>query len=130
MTITSKQKTVLAIALTTLGAIAPAFFSYLQATQETRAKYRQSHNETERSYDALAASVKDLQEAMLIQHDYVVKLEGQIAALTAILAQRPTSSELSGLRLGTVPELPKLERPPARPELPAPPDFEVVQMKR
>ena len=130
MTTTSKQKTVLAIVIAVLGAV-PALFSYLQATQETRAKYRQSHSETEKSYEALAASVKDLQQAMLVQHDYVVKLEGQVAVLTSIIAHQPVpTSTASGLRLSSPPSLPKLERPPARPELPAPPDFEVVQMKR
>lgn len=122
----TKQKTVLAIVIGAIVAIAPSFFSYLQARQEIREKYAENHNEAARGYDTLVASVKDLQKTALEQHDYIVKLEGQLVAMTGFLAQ--LSSSAGGMRMGSQPAtLPKLEKPPTRPELPAPPDFDVAQ---
>lgn len=122
---TPRQKTVLAIVLGALVAIAPSFFSYLQARQEIREKYKQGRDEAANGYDALVASVKELQKTALDQHDYVVKLEGQISALTAVISQLSAASP--GLRMGSSP-LPRLETPPSRPNLPAPPsDFDVAQ---
>lgn len=126
MTVTTKQKTVLAIVIGAIVAIAPSFFSYLQARQEIREKYAENHNEAARGYDTLVASVKDLQKTALEQHDYIVKLEGQLVAMTSFLAQLSASPN-GGLRMGSQPTLPKLEKPPTRPELPAPPDFDTAQ---
>lgn len=123
MPVSSKQKTVLAILVGALVAIAPSFFGYLQARQEIREKYKQSYVETETSYETLVTSVKDLQKTALEQHDYIVKLEGQIATLTSVIAQLSP-----GLRMGA--PLPKLDKPPMRPDLPAPPDFATAQMAR
>lgn len=125
MAVSSKQKTVLAILVGALVAIAPSFFSYLQARQEIREKYKQNHVETETSYETLVTSVKDLQKTALEQHDYIVKLEGQIATLTNVIARLP-----SGPRVNTSLPLPKLDKPPTRPDLPAPPDFATAQMAR
>ena len=108
----SKQKTVLAIVLTAVVAIAPSFFSYLQASREISARYAENHREAANGYDALAAAVKDLQKTVLEQHDYSVKLEGQVDLLTSVLSQL---APRSALRTGSEP------RTPARPELPAPP---------
>jgi hypothetical protein len=126
--VTSRQKTALAIVLGALVAIAPSFFGYLQARQEIREKYQQGRDEAVNGYETLVVSVKDLQKTALEQHDYVVKLEGQLVALTSILAQLSTATP--GLRMGAASPLPKLEKPPTRPNLPAPPDFDVVRMKR
>jgi hypothetical protein len=123
---TTRQKTVLAIVLGSIVAIAPSFFGYLQATQEMRQKYKQGRDETENGYETLVAAVKDLQKAALEQHDYVVKLEGQITMLTSFITAFSTTT--SGFRMSG--SLPKLEKPPLRPDLPAPPDFDAVQAKR
>jgi len=120
---TPRQKTALAIVLGALVAIAPSFFGYLQATQEMRQKYKQGRDETEHGYETLVVAVKDLQKTALAQHDYVIKLEGQITMLVSVLGHLPVTP---GLRMGSGP-LPTLEKPPLRPELPAPPDFDVVQ---
>ena len=126
--ITSKQKTVLAIVLTAIVAIAPSFFGYLQARQEIAEKYKQGRGEAANSYETLAASLKDLQTASFAQHDYIVKLEGQITMLTRVVAQLATATP--GLRMTAPPTLPTLEKPPLRPDLPAPPDFDMVQMRQ
>lgn len=127
MPVTAKQKTVLAIVVGALVAIAPSFFGYLQARQEIREKYAENHNEAEAGYQALVESVKNLQKTALEQHDYIVKLEGQLETLTTVLTQ--LSSTTTSLRMGS--GLPKLEKPPIRPNLPAPPDnFDAAQMKR
>jgi len=139
---TSQQKTVLAIVLATVGAIAPAFFGYLQATQETREKYRQSRKEASNGYEVLVTSVKSLQTTVTEQHDYIVKLQGQVDLLTRVLS---TSAGLRMTGTGTgsgsgsgstdVPvaaaDLPKLDAPPDLPPLPAPPPtFATAQMAR
>lgn len=124
---TTKQKTVLAIVLTAIVAITPSFFGYLQARQEIAAKYKQGRGEAAHSYETLVASLKDLQTASLAQHDYIVKLEGQLSMLTRVITQITTST--SGLRMTALPALPALDKPPLRPNLPAPPDFDVVQMR-
>jgi hypothetical protein len=121
---TPRQKTALAIVLGALVAIAPSFFSYLQATQEMRQKYKQGRDETEHGYETLVVAVKDLQKTALAQHDYIIKLEGQITTLVNVLGHLPAAA---GLRMGSGPPLPTPERPPLRPELPAPPDFDAVQ---
>jgi hypothetical protein len=124
----SRQKTVLAIVLTALVTIAPSFFSYLQARQALREKYKQSRDEAVNGYETLATSVKSLQNAVLEQHDYAAKLEGQITLLTSILAQLSTATP--GLRMSAGSSLPRLEKPPTRPNLPAPPNFDAAQMER
>lgn len=121
---TTRQKTVLAIVLGSLVAIAPSFFGYLQATQEMRQKYKQGRDETEKGYETLVAAVKDLQKTALAQHDYIVKLEGQITTVVSVLGHL---SVTPGLRMGSGPPLPTPEKPPLRPELPAPPNFNAVQ---
>lgn len=127
MPVTTRQKTVLAIIVGALVAVAPSFFGYLQARQEIREKYAANHEEAAQGYDTLVVSVKDLQKTALEQHDYIVKLEGQITLLTNVLTQLSTST--TSLRMGN--GLPKLEKPPGRPNLPAPPDdFNAAQMKR
>ncbi len=118
MEISSKQKTGLAIVLGAAVAIAPAFFGYLQTSQEIRAKYAENHRDAAGGYDALAAAVKDLQAAALEQHDYIVKLEGQIVILTGVLT-RQLAAAGGPLRMQST--LPSLDKPPARPDLPAPP---------
>jgi hypothetical protein len=125
----TRQKTVLTIVIGAIVAIAPSFFGYLQARQEIREKYAQSHDEAAKGYTILVESVKGLQQTVLEQHDYTVKLEGQLTALTSVLAQWSASSP--GLRMGNGRPLPAAEKPPARPELPAPPaDFTAAQQMR
>src|SRR5262245_57013831 len=81
------QKTVLAIVLGAIVAIAPSFFSFLQARQEIREKSAENHAESAQGDETLVAAVKDLQKTVLEQHDYVVKLEGQNTTLTNVLGQ-------------------------------------------
>jgi len=135
VTVTAKQKTVLAIIVGALVAIAPSFFTYLQTSQEIREKYRQNRAEAGNGYEALAASVKDLQKTALAQHDYIVKLEGQLVLLVNLVTKLPTGSgagSASGpVAHASVMPVPVIELPPPRPDLPAPPEsFDVAQMKR
>lgn len=129
MPVTPKQKTALAIVLGALVTIAPSFFTYLQARQEIREKYHQTHTEASNGYDALAASVKDLQNTLLEQHDYIVKLQGQVALLTAFLSSGSPSLRMgSGSGSAAVANLPETPTPPNLKPLPAPPaDFDVAQ---
>jgi hypothetical protein len=124
----TRQKTVLAIVIGAVVAIAPSFFGYLQARQEIREKYTQGHVEAAAGYTTLVESVKGLQKTALEQHDYIVKLEGQLTALTGVLTQLATSTP--GFRMTVSRPLPVAEKPPARPELPAPPDFAGAQGAR
>src|SRR5690349_6218289 len=123
MTVTPKQKTILTIVLGAVVAIAPAFFGYLQASQETREKYQQSRHEASNGYDALVKSVKDLQASVTEQHDYIVKLQGQVDLLTRALSAaaglRMTGSGTGSASVAT--ELPTLDKPPELHDLPAPP---------
>jgi hypothetical protein len=145
---TPKQKTLAMILSGALVAVAPSFFGYLQARQEIREKYRKSHAEAEAGYAALADSVKELQTVATTQHDYIVKLEGQVSVLT-VLAQatpaadptphtgthpvRPTGHGTgTGGGIAKRSDVPKLDKPPPRPNFNEPPnDFGgAVQMKR
>lgn len=131
MTVTSKQKTILAIVLGAVVAIAPSFFSYLQARQEIREKYRQNRAEATVGYDVLVTSIKDLQRTVTEQHDYIVKLQGQVTLITDALS--PSSLRMMGSGAGSTATaaLPTLEAPPELPSLPAPPpDFSTAQMAR
>lgn len=116
-----RQKTVLTIVIGAIVAITPSFFSYLEARQEIREKYGQSHDEAASGHDALASSVSELQKTVLEQHDYVVKLEGQVEALTRVVTQLAASTGRA---------LPTLDKPPGRPRLAAPPNFEAAAAKR
>ena len=124
MPVTTKQKTALAIIVGAVVTIAPTFFGYLKARDEIAAKREESRSEAEAGYRALSESVKGLQKTALEQHDFTVKLEAQIGMLVTVLAQPPGSGSGGSMRLTS---LPTIEPTPARPELPAPPDFDVAQ---
>ena len=61
-----------------LIAVTPSLLGYMQNRDEIKAKYAQSQTNASSSYDALAASVKELQAATKEQHDYSVKLQAQL----------------------------------------------------
>ena len=122
MPVTTKQKTALAIIVGAVVTIAPTFFGYLKARDEIAVKREESRAEAEASYKTLSEAVKGLQKTALEQHDFTVKLEAQIGMLVTVLARPPGSG--SGIRLTS---LPTIEPTPARPELPAPPEFDVAQ---
>jgi len=128
----SKQKTALAIVVGAIVTITPSVLSYMQARDEVAAKRAESHEEAEASYKALSDTVKALQKNALEQHDYIVKLDGQLATLVSVLSQWPTNapgagSGSAGMRMTAHPPLPTIEPPPGRPDLPAPPDFTMAQ---
>jgi hypothetical protein len=120
-----KQKTIAAIVAGVLVAVAPSFFAYLQARQEIRSKYNTTHANAEAGYDTLVLSVEKLQQALIEQHDHVVKLEGQVFVLTSILpALMPTRGPASTtMKIGMPPQLPINPRP----EFPPAPDFDAIQ---
>jgi hypothetical protein len=134
MPVTAKQKTVLAIVLTAVVAIAPSFFGYLQARQEIREKYQLNRSEASNGYDALVTSIKDLQATVTKQHDYITKLQGQVALLAEVISSAGSGLRMSGSGAGSAsspPELPPpLEPLPRLPPMPAPPaDFNTAQMQ-
>jgi hypothetical protein len=132
MPVTTKQKTVLAIVLGAVVAVAPSFFGYLQARQEIREKYQLNRNEASNGYDALVTSIKDLQATVTKQHDYIVKLQGQVSLLAEVISSSGMRMSGSGAGSASSPELPPpLEPPPRLPPMPAPPaDFSTAQMQR
>jgi len=132
MPVTAKQKTILAIVLGAVVAVAPSFFGYLQARQEIREKYQLNRHEASNGYDALATSIKDLQATITKQHDYIVKLQGQVGLLAEVISSSGMRmSSDSGAGSASPPELPAFEKLPALAPLPAPPaDFNTAQMQR
>jgi type II secretory pathway pseudopilin PulG len=124
-----KQKTVAAIIAGVLVAVAPSFFAYLQARQEIREKYVANRDKAEAGYDAVVESIKELQLTVIKEHDYVVKLEGQVAALTSILTltRFPTmTGSGTSLRVTTPAPLPRPPRAPERPDFEPSPAFNAL----
>lgn len=76
-----KQKTLATILAGVVVAVTPSLFTYLQAREEIKAKYRQSNDEATAGYKALVDSVTELQSVVQQQHDYVMKLEGRLEAV-------------------------------------------------
>lgn len=93
---TPKQKTWAMVLSGIVVAVAPSFFGYLQAKDEIRARAKTSHAEAEAGYQTLTASVEELQQVVVQQHDYAVRLEGHIEALEAQVAALAT--EMGELR--------------------------------
>lgn len=93
--LSAKQKTLATILAGVVVAVTPSLFTYLQARDEIKAKYRQANDEATAGYKALVSSVTDLQKAVKEQHDYIVKLEGHVDALEK-MRWRPTNTNLTG----------------------------------
>lgn len=123
-----KQKTAAAIVAGVLVAVAPSFFAYMQARHEIREKYNSNRVKAEAGYDAVVESIKELQLAVVKEHDYVVKLEGQVAVLTSIFAlTRPmTTGSGAALRMTVPPLLPTTPRAPERPSFEPSPAFNAI----
>lgn len=79
-------KTILTIAAGVIIAIVPATCGYLQNRDELRAKYALTQAEASGGYEALSASVKELQRVTAQQHDFVVRLEAHLEAQDKFLA--------------------------------------------
>lgn len=101
-----------------LIAVIPALFTYMQNRDEIKAKYVQTQASASSGYDALASSVKELQKATLAQHDYIVKMQGQLELMEKFVLAR-TRVGGSGYGSGSGRLAPVTE--PKPPELPAPP---------
>jgi hypothetical protein len=139
MAMSPKQKTLVTVVAGVIVAVTPSFFSYLQSRDEIKAKYQQASQEADTGYKALVASVADLQKAVTEEHDYTVKLEGQITALTNLVSHLRSSRPVvvhpgvgSGSGSGSAePPLPADVRPPDRPHFERPPaNLDAAQSKR
>lgn len=110
------------------------FFGYMKNRDEIRAKYQQTQVSAASGYDALAASVKELQAATLVQHDYIVKLEGHLEGLEKSLALAMTGQGTGRIRPPVEPPRNPAADLPAPPERPSygivPPDFAAAQQQR
>jgi hypothetical protein len=80
-----RSKTVLTLVIGAVVGIGPAYFGYLQSRDELKVKYQQTQDEATSGYAALAASVKELQTAVTVQHDYIVKLEANVSAMNQLV---------------------------------------------
>jgi hypothetical protein len=123
-----KQKTAAAIIGGVLVAVTPSFFGYLQARQEIREKYNANRDKMEAGYDTMVASLKELQQAVVREHDYVVKLEGQVAVLTAIFSiprplMTPSASKFTLPAITPALDAMKPINAPTRPDFSASPAF-------
>lgn len=123
-----KQKTAAAIVAGVIIAVAPSFFAYLQASHEIREKYNANRAKAEAGYDSVVESIKELQLAVVKEHDYVVKLEGQVAVLTSIftLTRPVTTGAGSALRVTAPALLPVTPRAPERPNFEPSPAFNAI----
>lgn len=107
---TPKQKTWAMVLSGIIVAVAPSFFGYLQAKDEIKARARVSHAEAEAGYQTLSASVQELQQVVIQQHDYAVRQEGHVEALEAQLAA--LAMELGSLRSSAATASTSSTRPP------------------
>lgn len=82
-----QPKTVMAVIAGVLIAIGPAFLGYMQNRDEISAKYRLTQDEASSGYAALATSVKELQAAVAVQHDYIVKLESHLEGMDTFMLE-------------------------------------------
>jgi len=76
-----KSKTVAAVVGGVIIAIAPALFTYLENRDQIKSKTQKNQEDATAGYAALAVSVKELQTEVLAQHDYIIKLETNLAAM-------------------------------------------------
>ena len=76
-----KAKTLAAVVTGVLVAVTPALFTYLENRDQIKSKTQKNQEDATAGYAALAVSVKELQTEVLAQHDYIIKLETNLAAM-------------------------------------------------
>jgi hypothetical protein len=76
-----KVKTLATIVAGIIVAVTPALFTYLENRDEIKAKYRKTQEDATAGYAALAVSVKELQAQVVAQHEFIIKLEANLAAM-------------------------------------------------
>lgn len=77
----TKNRTIATVIGGVIIAIVPALFTYLENRDQIRAKSQKNQEDATAGYAALAVSVKELQTEVLAQHDYIIKLETNLAAM-------------------------------------------------
>jgi hypothetical protein len=117
-----KTKTLAAVVAGVIVAIMPALFTYLENRDQIKAKYQKSQDDATAGYAALAVSVKELQTQVVAQHEFIIKLEANLAAMDKYtldalnrIASRPVGG---GARLPVVAtgDKPALLKPPVGPK--------------
>jgi hypothetical protein len=78
---TPKAKTLATVVAGVIIAVTPALFTYLENRDEIKAKYRKTQEDATAGYAALAVSVKELQAQVVTQHEFIIKLEANLAAM-------------------------------------------------
>jgi hypothetical protein len=121
---TSKPKTVLTIVVGALVAVTPALLGYLENREEIKAKYRAAQESASGGYEALSASVKELQKAVATQHDYIVRLEAHIEYMDKYVLESINRVASTPVVVGT--PRPQLPRDPVKtaPKPPTGPRFD------
>lgn len=122
--VTPHQKTIATIIAGVIIAVMPALLGYLQSRDEIAAKYQKTQDEATSGYNALVTSVKEIQAAMTVQHDYIVKLEGHLEAMDKYVMGALRARPVTGRPAVVAADPPAPIPPPTRPKFRDPPaDF-------
>jgi hypothetical protein len=119
-----KAKTMAAIVAGVIVAVTPALFTYLENRDQIRVKYRKTQEDATAGYAALAVSVKELQAQVVTQHEFMIKLEANLAAMDKYVLESLNRAMSRPVRVGgTYPPLvanndkpPALIKPPSNPK--------------
>jgi hypothetical protein len=125
-----KSKTAAAVITGIIVAVTPALLTYLENRDQIKSKSQKNQEDATAGYAALAVSVKELQAEVLVQHDYIIKIETNLAAMDKYVLESLNRALSRPVRVGgTYPPLvadnnkpPALIKPPTNPkfkELPA-----------
>lgn len=113
----ANSKTVFTLIIGAIVGIGPAYFGYLQSHDELKAKYQESRDDAAGGYAALAASVKELQASVTLQHDYIIKLETHLDDMDRYMTE--TRKRVTAVDHHPAAETAPAPKPPTPPVLPA-----------
>ena len=120
-----KTKTLAAVVAGVIVAVTPALFTYLENRDEIKAKYHKTQDDAAAGYAALAVSVKELQTEVLSQHNYIIRLEANLAAMDKYVLDALNRAVTAPATIGGPPRQPLVATSdkPVRPKPPVNPRF-------
>ena len=120
-----KKKTAAAVVGGVLVAVLPALLTYLENRDQIKTKTQKNQEDAIAGYAALADSVKELQARVVTQHEFMIRLEANLAAMDKYVLDSLNRALSRPIRVGGTygPIGPATDKPPETVKPPSDPKF-------